>query len=128
MTVALKPRQRKMYDDYLASSAASECMERGGARDIASILDDLRKICNHPRLASPSCDGGALDGGGHHHHVATPASFPRVADCTYHRLLDSALDYDPFQQVDLNSLNLVCTEYFCVHFVWINSNHHSVWY
>ena len=123
MTVALKPRQRKMYDDYLASTAASECMERGGARDIASILADLRRICNHPRLASPSSDGGALDGGaldgggGGDHLVVTPASFPRVADCTYHRLLDSALDYDPFQQVDLNSLNLVCTDIFIFMFI-----------
>ena len=112
MTVALKPRQRKMYDDYLASTAASECMERGGARDIASILADLRKICNHPRLAPSSSysDGGALDGGDH--LVVTPTSFPRVADCTYHRLFDSALDYDPFQHVDLNSLNLVNKFYF----------------
>ena len=112
MTVALKPRQRKMYDDYLAAPAASECMERGGARDIASILADLRKICNHPRLAPSSSysDGGALDGGDH--LDVTPASFPRVADCTYHRLFDSALDYDPFQHVDLNSLNLVNNIYY----------------
>ena len=56
MTVALKPRQRKMYDDYLAAPAASEGMERGGARDIASILADLRKICNHPRLAASASE------------------------------------------------------------------------
>ena len=83
-------------------------MERGGAKDIASILADLRRICNHPRLApsAVSDDGhGDLDGGDR--LVVTPASFPRVADCAYHRLFDSALDYDPFQHVDLNSLNLV---------------------
>ena len=108
VTVALKPRQRKMYDDYLASPAASACIERGGAKDIASILADLRKICNHPRLASSSAS--SLPGGDGDLLSAAPASFPRVADCTYHRLFESALDYDPFQHVDLNSLNLVCTE------------------
>ena len=106
VTVALKPRQRKMYDDYLAAPAASEGMERGGARDIASILADLRKICNHPRLAA-SAAGFGLGGLGEEGELAPPASFPRVADCAYHRLFDSALDYDPFRHVDLNSLNLV---------------------
>ena len=96
-----------MYDDYLASPEASACIERGGAKDIASILADLRKICNHPRLASSS----SLPGGDGDLLSAAPASFPRVADCTFHRLFESALDYDPFQHVDLNSLNLVCTEF-----------------
>ena len=97
-----------MYDDYLASPAASACIERGGAKDIASILADLRRICNHPRLASSS--SSSLSGSDGDLLSAAPASFPRVADCTYHRLFESALDYDPFQHVDLNSLNLVCTE------------------
>ena len=118
VTVALKPRQRKMYDDYLASPAASACIERGGAKDIASILADLRKICNHPRLASSS----SLPGGDGDLLSAAPASFPRVADCTYHRLFESALDYDPFQHVDLNSLNLVCEESFK-----INGNSAKKW-
>ena len=106
VTVALKPRQRKMYDDYLASPASKESMERGGAKDIASVLAHLRRICNHPRLASPPSSSFSSEGD---RFVVTPAAFPRVADCTYHRLFDSALDYDPFQHVDLNSLNLVST-------------------
>ncbi len=97
--VNLKPRQRQLYDDYLATSSVKCSMESGDAKEIAAILARLRDICNHPRLS-----GGGFDGDP---PVRLRPSFPRVSDRAYHRLVTSALDYDPYRHVDLDSLNLV---------------------
>jgi hypothetical protein len=102
LKVTLKPKQRKLYDDYLTTPSVRDGIERGDAREIASVLADLKKICNHPRLAG----GGSsvVDTGD---NLLWAPSFPRVADRSYHSLFTSALTYNPYRHVDLNSLNLV---------------------
>ena len=100
--VQLRPRQRKLYDDYLAKPSTQSTIEAGEVKDIAEVLSELRKICNHPRLAGTVAEDGDLAS-----RVNLAKSFPRVADVHVHRDVLSALDYDPFKHIDLNSLNLI---------------------
>ena len=100
-TVRLHPRQRKLYDDYLAEPSTQTALEEGEVKEISEILTNLRKICNHPRLAQDPA-ACALD-----QQFNFVRSFPRVADIHIHRDVLGALDYDPYKHIDLNSLNLI---------------------
>ena len=107
-------KQRLMYDDYMAGPEMREAMENNDADAISTVLNTLRKICNHPRLSSqqdalttshfPSSSGPA----------GFPVVFPRLSDDHETQshvraagLLATASGYDPMKHVDLRSLNMV---------------------
>ena len=97
INLALARPQRKLYDDYLSSSQT--VLESLDAQSIANILQTLRKICNHPQLLE------------NYNELQVPedtVNFPRVMDgVRIPTRVSSALDYDPYANVDLKSLNLV---------------------
>eukprot|EP00095_Tigriopus_kingsejongensis_P005896 maker-scaffold1366_size45417-snap-gene-0.7 protein:Tk05896 transcript:maker-scaffold1366_size45417-snap-gene-0.7-mRNA-1 annotation:"helicase domino-like" len=92
--------QRTLYDDFLTEPRNQTRMDTGDFRDIAHILTHLRQICNHPRLCLPGSSASEPFG-------SSPVSFPRISDLPHHRLVTSALDFDPFRHIDLNSYNLI---------------------
>ncbi len=92
--------QRRMYDDYLAGPSARAALEKGEVAGVTRVIEDLRRICNHPRLSSDAADDDCGSGS-----VCGAASFiniPRVADHVhFHRLFRTALSYNPWQHFDL---------------------------
>ena len=73
--------QRKLYDDYLSSSQSK--LDSLDAKSIASVLQTLRKICNHPQLLEVPSSNPLEDSG----HTTQPVpekdsslSFCRVID------------------------------------------------
>lgn len=112
LNVPLSHSQRQLYDDYLISSQNK--LESLDAASIASVLQTLRKICNHPQLLENPQETGShenhrTNGSGSHEvpddeHV----SLGRVMDgIRVPSLVSKAADYDPMSEIDLDSLNLV---------------------
>ena len=64
LRVPLSRRQRALYEDYLASSAASGALTGGGFLGVVNVLMQLRKVCNHPDLFAPRPVTSALDAPG----------------------------------------------------------------
>jgi hypothetical protein len=98
INLPLSGPQRKLYDDYLSSSQS--LLDSQDAASIASVLQTLRKICNHPQLLQNNP----------HDHVPehTPLAFARVMDgVALPTLASKATNYDPLARIDLASLNLV---------------------
>ena len=116
----LSSQQRRLYDDYMAGPEMGKAMEGGEADAISTVLNNLRKICNHPRLSeAPALDSllsshfqpsGSHSGSVRPHF---PLVFPRIADdysqshVRSGKLLGEATRYDPMRHVDLRSLNMV---------------------
>ncbi len=97
--VRMGPRQRRMYEDYLAAPAAQSALEKGELSAVARVVDQLRKICSHPRLAGETADD---------EFPLRSVSVPRVSDSShFHPLFRRAAAYDPWRHFDLSSLNLV---------------------
>lgn len=103
-----------MYDDYMAGPEVTGAMESGDADAISTVLNTLRKICNHPRLSAVPQDTLNTS----HFPSAGPAGFPtvfpRLSDDHETQphvraagLLAAASSYDPMKHVDLRSLNMV---------------------
>ena len=99
-----------MYDDYLSSASSRKALDSLDAESIAKILHTLRKICNHPQLLEneqpheqqPQQKFDSSMSNVPEHIV----SFPRIADdLQIPKLVASR--YDPLNEVDLASLNLV---------------------
>ena len=61
LRVTLSRRQRALYEDYLASSAASGALTGGGFLGAVNVLMQLRKVCNHPDLFEARPIVSALD-------------------------------------------------------------------
>ena len=108
LNLRLSNRQRKLYDDFMAGPEFCTAMESGDAHPISSVLNTLRKICNHPRLVQTVQDDDddviCTD-------VVFPPSVARIADqyCQPHIQVAKVISvkYDPFERIDLSSLNLV---------------------
>ena len=94
--VKLKPGQKKLYDDFLAEPSSQKRMENGDVNDLPGLLLTLRKICNDPRLVKED-----------YSDESAAVCFPRVTDVEFHPLFASALEYNPYSMIDLNSLNFV---------------------
>lgn len=46
----LSKRQRKLYEEYMASSDTKHTLASGGYLGMINVLMQLRKVCNHPDL------------------------------------------------------------------------------
>ena len=100
LNVPLSSKQRLMYDDYMAGPDVRKALE-GDGQTLSTVLNNLRKICNHPNLIS-TCEVGFKD------NMTFPLALPRVADQQYwHPKILHAIEYDPWKNIDLSSLNMV---------------------
>ncbi|XP_017779332.1 PREDICTED: helicase domino isoform X2 [Nicrophorus vespilloides] len=88
----LSKRQRFLYDDYMSRAKTKETLASGNLLSVINVLMQLRKVCNHPNLfevrptISPFHCEGILE------HIPS--------------IIYSALSYDVWKDIDLNSLNL----------------------
>ena len=99
--IPLSRKQRLLYDDYMAGPDVRKALE-GDGQTLSTVLNNLRKICNHPSLVS---------GFKARHEQSDPnisLTFPRIADLQYfpHAIVH-AIEYDPWKNIDLSSLNMV---------------------
>ena len=108
-----------MYDDYLSSSQSK--LDSLDAQSIATVLQTLRKICNHPQLLETASEDGSNNQ--HHltknnplHSVPEKANFATDDSLSFSRIIDGlripymvskAANYDPMTEINLASLNLV---------------------
>ena len=99
--VPLSSKQRQLYDDYMAGPDIRKALEGDGPM-LSTVLNNLRKICNHPNLVSDPNSGLTQN------DVRMALSFPRVADRQFwHPKFMRAIEYDPLKNIDLSSLNMV---------------------
>ncbi|XP_058840254.1 helicase domino [Topomyia yanbarensis] len=89
----LSKRQRFLYDDFMSRAKTKETLASGNLLSVINVLMQLRKVCNHPNMFEerPTISPFRMEG----------ISF-RTASLVY-----NMLNYDPFTQIDLSSLNLV---------------------
>ncbi|KAG8188164.1 hypothetical protein JTE90_019444 [Oedothorax gibbosus] len=92
----LSNRQRYLYDDFMSQTKTKETLATGNFMSVINILMQLRKVCNHPNMFEerPTVSPFMMEGIRY-----TTAS-----------LAYKALDYDPFKQVSLLSLNLLLAD------------------
>jgi len=102
--VKMGSSQRRLYEDFLATPTSQTTMDQGDVSCVAALIGALRRICNHPVEAmgsSPKASTSLTCLELYRPNVS------RVADFAFpHRVL-GALDYQPFHQFDLTSLNMV---------------------
>ena len=98
--VPLSSKQRHLYDDYMAGPDVRKALE-GDGQTLSTVLNNLRQICNHPNLvAEATCLPT--------NEPTFSLVFPRVMDHQYwHPIFLHAIEYDPWKQIDLSSLNMV---------------------
>ncbi|XP_055613145.1 helicase domino isoform X2 [Uranotaenia lowii] len=89
----LSKRQRFLYDDFMSRAKTKETLATGNLLSVINVLMQLRKVCNHPNMFEerPTISPFRMEG----------INF-RTASLVY-----NMLNYDPFTQIDLSSLNLV---------------------
>ncbi|XP_062544529.1 helicase domino isoform X2 [Armigeres subalbatus] len=89
----LSKRQRFLYDDFMSRAKTRETLASGNLLSVINVLMQLRKVCNHPNMFEerPTISPFRMEG----------INF-RTASLVY-----NMLNYDPFTQIDLSSLNLV---------------------
>ncbi|XP_055631475.1 helicase domino isoform X2 [Toxorhynchites rutilus septentrionalis] len=89
----LSKRQRFLYDDFMSRAKTKETLASGNLLSVINVLMQLRKVCNHPNMFEerPTISPFRMEG----------ISF-RTASLVY-----NMLNYDPFTQIDLSSLNLI---------------------
>ncbi|XP_075165113.1 domino helicase [Haematobia irritans] len=92
----LSNRQRYLYDDFMSRAKTKETLQTGNLLSVINILMQLRKVCNHPNMfeVRPTISPFQMDG------------------ITYEtsRLICDLMEYDPFTQIDIHSLNLLLVE------------------
>ena len=99
--VPLSSKQRHLYDDYMAGPDVRKALE-GDGQTLSTVLNNLRKICNHPNLVVET------DASSPTNEPKFSLVFPRVIDHQYwHPIFLHAIEYDPWKQIDLSSLNMV---------------------
>ncbi|XP_052567115.1 helicase domino isoform X2 [Culex pipiens pallens] len=88
----LSKRQRFLYDDFMSRAKTRETLASGNLLSVINVLMQLRKVCNHPNMFEerPTISPFRMDG----------ISFQTAS------LVYNMLNYDPFTQIDLSSLNL----------------------
>ncbi|XP_059614802.1 helicase domino isoform X2 [Phlebotomus argentipes] len=89
----LSKRQRYLYDDFMSRAKTRETLASGNLLSVINVLMQLRKVCNHPNLfeVRPTISPFRMDG---------------IKYWTA-SLVCNVLDYNPLEQIDLHSLNLV---------------------
>lgn len=89
----LSKRQRFLYDDFMSRAKTRETLASGNLLSVINVLMQLRKVCNHPNMFEerPTISPFRMEGINY-----------RTASLVY-----NLLNYDPFTQIDLTSLNLV---------------------
>lgn len=101
LSCRLSKRQRFLYEEFMSLTKTKETLASGNFLSVINILMQLRKVCNHPNLFETRS-------------VQSPFSMNCL---TYNTasLCATPLDYNPFNNIDLNSLsgNLVnlCLNY-----------------
>ncbi|XP_055839323.1 helicase domino isoform X2 [Episyrphus balteatus] len=89
----LSNRQRYLYEDFMSRAKTRETLSTGNFLSVINVLMQLRKVCNHPNLfeVRPTISPFHMEGISY----AAP------------NLAYGIMDYDPFTQIDLNSINLM---------------------
>lgn len=89
----LSNRQRYLYEDFMSRAKTRETLSTGNFLSVINVLMQLRKVCNHPNLfeVRPTISPFHMEG----IIYAAP------------NLAYGIMDYDPFNQIDLNSINLM---------------------
>ncbi|XP_023242373.1 helicase domino-like, partial [Centruroides sculpturatus] len=89
----LSKRQRYLYDDFMSQTKTKETLTTGNFMSVINVLMQLRKVCNHPNLFESR---------------PTVSPFMMEGICFYlASLVGKILEYDPFKNVNLWSLNLL---------------------
>ncbi|XP_065203272.1 helicase domino-like isoform X2 [Planococcus citri] len=88
----LSNRQRYLYDDFMSRAKTKETLSSGNLLSVINVLMQLRKVCNHPNLFEPR-------------PIISPFQMEAL-DYQTASLVFAALDYAPFERVNLDSLNL----------------------
>ncbi|XP_015377668.1 PREDICTED: helicase domino-like, partial [Diuraphis noxia] len=91
----LSKRQRYLYDDFMSRAKTKETLASGNMLSVINVLMQLRKVCNHPNLFEPR---------------PTISPFQMEA-LTYSvpRSIFNMMEYDPYNEIDLSSVNLLFT-------------------
>lgn len=92
-TCRLSKRQRFLYEEFMSLAKTKETLATGNFLSVINVLMQLRKVCNHPNLFEPR-----------------PTVSPFMMSSIAYKvpgLVMSALDYDPFNQLNLMSLQLL---------------------
>lgn len=101
LSCRLSKRQRFLYEEFMNLTKTKETLETGNFLSVINVLMQLRKVCNHPNLFETRS-------------VQSPFSMKNITYSTA-SLCTTPIDYNPFKNVDLNSLsgNLVdlCSSY-----------------
>ncbi|KAM8712283.1 hypothetical protein ACLKA7_012754 [Drosophila subpalustris] len=89
----LSNRQRYLYEDFMSRSKTRETLQTGNLLSVINVLMQLRKVCNHPNMfeVRPTISPFQMEGIAFH----TP------------RLVSDILEYDPFTQINLSTVNLL---------------------
>ncbi|XP_020707838.2 helicase domino isoform X1 [Athalia rosae] len=92
----LSKRQRYLYDDFMSRAKTRETLASGNLLSVINVLMQLRKVCNHPNLfeVRPTVSPFQMEG----------------IDFVTASLAWSALDYNPFEHIDLSCLNLILVD------------------
>uniref|UniRef100_A0A1A9WJY6 Helicase domino n=1 Tax=Glossina brevipalpis TaxID=37001 RepID=A0A1A9WJY6_9MUSC len=92
----LSNRQRYLYDDFMSRAKTKETLQTGNLLSVINVLMQLRKVCNHPNMFE----------------VRPTISPFQMEGITYEtsRLVCDLLDYNPFTQINLHTLNLLLIE------------------
>ncbi|XP_060850449.1 helicase domino isoform X3 [Rhopalosiphum padi] len=91
----LSKRQRYLYDDFMSRAKTKETLASGNMLSVINVLMQLRKVCNHPNLFEPR---------------PTISPFQMEAlTYTVPRSIFNIMEYDPYNEIDLSSVNLLFT-------------------
>ncbi|XP_055918769.1 helicase domino isoform X2 [Eupeodes corollae] len=89
----LSNRQRYLYEDFMSRAKTRETLSTGNFLSVINVLMQLRKVCNHPNLFEVR-------------PTISPFHMEGITYAAPH-LTYGVMDYDPFTQIDLNSVNLM---------------------
>ncbi|XP_043473179.1 helicase domino isoform X1 [Leptopilina heterotoma] len=89
----LSKRQRYLYDDFMSRAKTRETLASGNLLSVINVLMQLRKVCNHPNLfeVRPTISPFQMEG----------------IEFVTSSLIANALEYDPFEHIDLSCVNLL---------------------
>uniref|UniRef100_A0A336MIX0 CSON001825 protein n=1 Tax=Culicoides sonorensis TaxID=179676 RepID=A0A336MIX0_CULSO len=92
----LSKRQRYLYEDFMSRAKTKETLASGNLLSVINVLMQLRKVCNHPNLfeTRPTISPFRMD----QIVIRAPS------------LVCDIMDYDPFKNINLASLNLLLIE------------------
>ncbi|XP_050535331.1 helicase domino isoform X2 [Daktulosphaira vitifoliae] len=101
----LSKRQRYLYDDFMSRAKTKETLATGNMLSVINVLMQLRKVCNHPNLFEPR-------------PTISPFQMEAIA-YSIPRSIFNILEYNPFNEIDLNSVNLLFTHLELIMSAWM---------